>query len=217
MNLFLRSIPWCLSPSAKPRARLAALLGIVLLSFPFSAFSASVITMPLAELTVSADDVVVARCVTQQSRWQGDKIFTDTTLEVLQTIKGEPRSHLVLTYLGGTAMHPRLNTPVSMSVPGGVQFSVGEEVLVFSKKSLSGVNQLVGLTQGKFLIETDPDTGLRVIPVGQKILTDKSSVSDELNELFSPSSNLHDEGTKIRMRKIRLDELLGQVGAYVEE
>ncbi len=182
-----------------------------LLIFAFPVWGASVKTMPVATLTSEADHVVVGRCVSEASRWHGDKIVTDITLEISQTLKGNASPELVITALGGTAMHPRLKTPVTMNVPGGVSFDVGEEVLVFSKTSASGLNQLVGLTQGKFLIDTDALTGEKVIPVGQKVLTDEASPTDELDALISPSAELSEAETKVRLRQMRLDELIMQI------
>lgn len=189
-------------------AYFALVLGLMLNS---DAYSASVITMTLDDLVTSADNIVVGRCVDIQSRWQGSKIVTDATIDILQQIKGDLKTQLVITTLGGTAIHPRLKTLVNMNVPGSARFNVDDEVLVFSKENSKGNHQIVGLTQGKFDLETDSFTGEIVIPVGQKILTNETTQRDPLDALFSADTGFQSDDTKISVRTIRLNELLGQI------
>lgn len=193
------------------------LMCALLLSASFSTFAASVRTMPLSELTSEASDIVLGRCTTTHSRWQDDKIVTDATIDVSLTLKGDETPHMTITLLGGTAMHPRLNVPVTMNVPGGAVFKEGEEVLVFSKTSASGIHQLVGLSQGKFLVETDVMTGEKVIPVGQKKLANDVTAEEGLGALLSAEVDLHDvTGTDVHIRRLRLDELVAEIQLLIQ-
>lgn len=177
----------------------------------FSAYAATVITMNLGELVNVADDIVVARSADIRSRWLGNKIVTDNVFEVTERVKGSANATLTITTLGGTAMHPSLNAPINMAVPGGVVFERGEEALVFTKANALGQNQLVGLTQGKFAIETDPESGKKLIAIGQKTLTTKVVGADDLDYFFSPSAVFEPHGNTIEVRKMELNELIYQI------
>lgn len=191
-------------------------LGIVAaVLFSFSANAASVIPMALDELVASADTIVVARCTDTKSYWQDNKIVTDNLLDIEQTIKGEAAADYVVTTLGGTALHPRLKAPVNMTVPGGARFDLNEEVLLFTRKNAQGIHQIVGFTQGKLTIETDEVSGKKVIPVGQKKVTNQPSDADSLDLLFSPFTVFESHQTKIQVRKIELPEMISKIEAQM--
>ncbi len=181
--------------------------------FSFSVYAASVIPMTLNEMVTSADTIVVARCTEIKSYWQDNKIVTDNLLDVQKTIKGESIAQYIVTTLGGTAMHPRLKAPVNMAIPGGASFLAGEEVLLFTRRNERGINQIVGFTQGKLIIETDAATGQKQISVGQKVVTNQPGAADELDFLFAPFFAAKPHEARIRIRKIELSEMLEKIQA----
>jgi hypothetical protein len=178
---------------------------------PLTLNAASVITMSLGEMTNIADDIFVARCVSIESRWQGTKIYTDSVFDVSERVKGVSGSSIKIAALGGTAMHPVLKAPVTMSVSGGVVFEVGQESLLFTKVDAAGDNQVIGLTQGKLLIEVDAETGKKMIAIGQKVLDTTEVSTKNLDYLFSPSTVFDTHGDHIVVRKMELDELLSRL------
>lgn len=181
-----------------------------------SAHAASVVPMPLNELVKSSDMILVGRCDEIRSYWRDNKIYTDNVITVEQIIKGDGVSQYVVTTLGGTATHPRLKVPVNMAVPGGANFTHGGQALLMVSTNSAGVNQIVGLTQGKFDIEIHPDSGERLIPVGQKVVTNEPEAGDITDLLFSPSA-FDAHATRIRVRKMELSEMIALIEAEIAQ
>ncbi|MGH9791280.1 MAG: hypothetical protein ACRD5W_08740, partial [Candidatus Acidiferrales bacterium] len=59
--------------------------------------------MSLDELTADSGAVVRARCVAIESRWEGGRIWTFTTFEVVETLKGNALSTIRVRLIGGRA------------------------------------------------------------------------------------------------------------------
>ena len=57
-----------------------------------------------------------------------------------------------------------------MSVGGGLSFKLDEEVVLFTKSRPGGINQVIGMSMGKFEVRTDKSTGKKHVPFSQKIL-----------------------------------------------
>jgi len=209
--------------SLNSKNSLISAMALMLLLFHCRVYPASVIPMSLQALTQSADTVVVAQCADVQTRWLGSKIVTDSTLHISERIKGTGDGNLIITTLGGTAMHPRLNVPVNMSVSGGVSFTPGQEVLVFTKENRRGEHQVVGLSQGKFDISDESDSGKKFIPVGLKILTTQTEAENldapgwNSDEWFSPFALLDDPDNRLVVRDIALEEMLVRIRQYMAE
>lgn len=189
------------------------ILSFILLPFlfvlNFQAFADSASELELSDLVRLADRIDVVRCTDMKGYWQGKNIVTDNQLLVLKTIKSlQPSQQLVVTTLGGTAIHPRLKAPVNMTVPGGADFSLNQETLIFTKQMPNGQYQLIAFSQGMFAIDTDATSGKRVIPVGFKVLTNEEGTDQE----FLYSTRLMGEpGTKIGVRNIELDEMIARI------
>lgn len=130
--------------------------------------AASIKEMNLSQMSRMADSIVVGRCASVQSEWRGNKIFTRATIQIEQHIKGNGNTAIEVTSLGGTAIHPTLNVPVTMSVGGGLSFKQDEEVVLFTKRNRQGMNQVIGMSLGKFEVKTDQETGIKKIPFSQK-------------------------------------------------
>ena len=153
------------------------ILLFIIVSSP-CAFTASVETMGLTELVNASDRIVVGKCASSHCEWLGNKIVTKTVIAVGEHLKGNRESSYTVTTLGGTAVHPTLNAPITMTVPGGLAFRPDEDVVLFTKKNHLGQNQVVGLTQGKFVIKTDSKTGKRFVPLAEKKLHSKKLARD---------------------------------------
>jgi len=123
---------------------------------------------PFTRLVEVADTIVVGECVEVESQWRKNKIYTSATIEISESIKGNAPSIIRIEYLGGTALHPKLNAPVSMKVSNGASFTEGEQNVLFLKDSAKGYYQLMGKSQGKIAIDTDEETGRKYIHSGVK-------------------------------------------------
>jgi hypothetical protein len=114
--------------------------------------------MELPEIVSRSDRIVHARAVDQRVYWDdaGRRIYTDTTFHVIDDVKGQGAERLTVTLLGGRI------SPVVMTVQGTPQFSVGEEVLLFTSPRPDGKKNLVGFSQGLMRVIADPYGGERV-------------------------------------------------------
>lgn len=80
------------------------------------------------------------------------RIVTEVTLEIEQTLKGRPRSRaIIITQSGG------LVGGTQRWVYGVAEFSVGERVLVFLRRSRDGRLRPVGMALGKYAVEAGPN------------------------------------------------------------
>lgn len=179
---------------------LLASVGLFLSVFDVQA--ATVQPLSLAKIIETAELIAVGECVEKRGRWQGKRIVTDNIIRVTQTIKGNI-SDLVITTIGGEAMHPGLKSTVRMAAPGAARFQVGEQVLVFTVANSKGQQQVVGLSQGKFDVTTDPDTGEAVIAVGQKTLV-KETASFNFDAAYSLSASFDADPTVLKPKQMTL-------------
>ena len=110
-------------------------------------------------LTARADRVVLGVVESQAAHWTGDHqaIYTDVTVRVTQSYKGAaaPGERVVVRREGGSL------DGLGMRVFGAAQFTVGEEVVVFTEQR-GGVAYTVGMTQGKLHVFEDGDGVKRV-------------------------------------------------------
>lgn len=148
-------------------------------------FSSSVIPMNLEELIDKSDSIVIGHFISKHAYWENEKIFTDHVLIPNDTIKGTEQAQYNIKTLGGVAPHPRLNTPVLMSVSGEASLENGANYVLFIAKGSDDNGQIVGLNQGVFVIQSDEVTGEQVIAVGRKKLIKQDSSQKSSGSLFS--------------------------------
>jgi hypothetical protein len=113
--------------------------------------------MDLPEVVSRADRVVHAVAVDERVYWDQEhrKIYTDTTFEVIEDLKGAGSPRVTVTMFGGT-----LNG-WNMLIEGTPVFRTGDEVILFTSPRPGGSNNLVGFSQGVMQIVQDPETGAR--------------------------------------------------------
>jgi hypothetical protein len=118
---------------------------------------AAVIVTPLSiqELTVRAELIVHGQVRSKNcQRDPTGRIYTRIELEVRETWKGTPASNpLILVHGGGTLGEERVE------IPGQVEYSVGEDVVVFLVLNPRGDAVTVGMAQGKFHVWKDGASG----------------------------------------------------------
>jgi hypothetical protein len=134
------------------RAALGAALALALAAGGTPAFASVVAALSLEELTHRSEDVWLARCVGESSRYDDrGRIVTDLTLSLDDSMKGRHRrgEETVITVLGGVV------GDVGMQVPGEARMAVGDEALVFVRTARDGRRHAVGLSQGVLPVRRD--------------------------------------------------------------
>jgi hypothetical protein len=137
----------------------ALFVGLLVLSPLASA--TTVLRADVPALTRHSDAIVRGRVVTLQSHWTGDKrrIVTDVTVQVEETLKGEPAQTVTIRQPGGIV------GDVGQKVSGLAAFHPGEEVVVFLERR-GPVHVVTGLAQGKFHLDRLKDGSVRATPDG---------------------------------------------------
>jgi hypothetical protein len=99
--------------------------------------------------------VVRGKVTSTRSFWndQRTKVFTETHIAVDETYKGGDVATLRVVQLGGVVDNIRV------TVSGALQWTPGEEVLLFVEPYRADAYQVSGFSQGKFNVKRDPQTG----------------------------------------------------------
>ena len=139
-------------------------------------------------LLQKADLVVHGVFSEVRSEWRGKKIYTVGRFSVTQMIKGEPRGEVEVEYLGGTAFHPRLKTPVSMRSSEGVSFEQNDEAVLLLQTDAEGRLRIFGLSQGIIRIYPDPETGSKMLQGFRKIEVDEAAAGSPATVGSKPMS-----------------------------
>jgi len=102
-----------------------------------------------------SDIVVRGNVIEVEAYWNAKhtKIFTRTRIAIEEAYKGTVGPVIDVIQLGGTVGN------VKVTVHGAVEWKPGEEVLIFAEAYDASSYQISGLSQGKFGIERDPQTG----------------------------------------------------------
>jgi hypothetical protein len=128
-------------------------ISAVLLALIFAALSTGATTlkrMNLDDLTQAAQTVARVKCISNETRWDGDHIYTFTTFDVLETLKGSVSQQITVRLIGGQIGHLRLN------VDGVPRFAQGEESYLFLEPTAMGVFSVTSWAQGTFRVRQDP-------------------------------------------------------------
>ncbi len=121
--------------------------------------------MNLDELAATADAVVHVRCLQNESRWEGGEIWTFTSFEVVETLKGAVPRLLSVRLLGGQVGH------LISSVSGVPRFAPGEEAILFLERTRAGDFSVTGWVVGTFRIRRDGGSG------EQRVTQDSSGIA----------------------------------------
>ncbi len=120
-----------------------------------TASATTVLKFDLDSLVANSQRIVVAEVTEMRSLRKEGRIYTDTTLEIRETWKGESTHRVTVRLPGG-----RLGETVTR-VHGLPGFQPGERVVVFLKEILEETDSkrftVLGLRQGKFHVALGPD------------------------------------------------------------
>lgn len=143
--------------------RLIALIFFIFLSIAIALTRANAtVVQKLSDedKTVQAQAILIGTCTSIRSEWneEGTKIFTYITISPQTVLKGDDiPEELVIKNLGGVV------GDIGMHADGTSVFEEGEEVLLFLRRGTRGLHKVLGLSEGKFSVKTDPDTQRKVL------------------------------------------------------
>ena len=105
------------------------------------------------ELVKATQVVARGKCVASEARWDRGSIWTFTTIQVEETLKGSTTGQIVVRLPGGKVGH------MTSTVDAVPQFHAGEEVFLFLVPTSVGDFSVLGWVQGTFRMRLDPQTG----------------------------------------------------------
>lgn len=117
---------------------------------PTPARASSALDLDVEGLTVRAEHVVRARVLSSEARWaaRGRRIVTESRLEVLEVLAGQPHVKEVRVVQPGGSVDGLVQ-----EVLGAASFSPGEEVVVFLRPAGPGQSaRPVGMALGKYRV-----------------------------------------------------------------
>lgn len=169
------------------------LLSLLLLLPPLPATTLA--RLSLDELAAASDAVARVRCASTESRWESGTIWTLTTFDVVETLKGNLLAKIEIRLPGGRVGH------LTAAVDGTPKFTPGAEAIVFLEKSRAGGFTVAGWVEGTFRISRDPQTRAEIVT------QDSSAFA-----VFNPTTrSFHTEG----IRRMPMEEFHSRVVAAI--
>lgn len=159
------------------------------------ASASQVVMMTPRQMAEHSETIVTGRVDRVSASWNEahTKIFTKIEVTVDQSYKGEARGRVEVLQLGGVVGN------VKVTVEGALVWQTGDEVLLFLEPYPGGGFQVAGMSQGRFEIERDPETGDRYV----------SRPPFEGIELIRPDGET--EGGNGTVEKVTLEQFMSEV------
>lgn len=143
------------------KAKRILLLGLMCGCLPAaSGWAATLRAMKLADLTRGADVIFVGTVVSSVSEWNTEhsRIYTRTTFQVEESLKGHAGGTMVIQTLGGAVRG------IGMRVFGMPHFNPREKHVIFVKNGkLTGTHRVLGWAQGDIRVHKDARTGREMV------------------------------------------------------
>lgn len=149
----------------KPMNKIAFVIFTLILSFATAANATTVVQMDVDDLTAAADAIVVGTVTDIKAELVDGRVFTEITVKVETSLKGEPGQSLVIKHLGGRTAE------LATYVAGMPHFEKGERALLFLEdKGKTWVT--VGLSLGKWTLTGEGDDMKAIAPaaVGMRLV-----------------------------------------------
>ncbi|HXC32182.1 MAG TPA: hypothetical protein VNZ56_06885 [Verrucomicrobiae bacterium] len=134
------------------RTRNFLLLLLAILLVP-AARATTLARLSLEQLAAGSDAVARVHCASGESHWENGSIWTVTSAEVVETLKGNLPPQIALRLPGGRVGH------LVAAVEGTPKFHPGDDVIVFLQRSPAGGFTVAGWVEGTFRIARDPRSG----------------------------------------------------------
>jgi hypothetical protein len=165
------------------------------LLFLAAAHATTLARLSLDRLAAASDAVARVRCAGNESRWENGSIWTVTTFDVVETMKGNLPGQIAVGLPGGRVGH------LTAAVDGTPKFNPGVEAVVFLKRLPAGGFTVAGWVEGTFRISHDSRTG------GETVTQDSSAfaVFDTATRTF------HTE----EIRRMPMEEFRTRIAAAV--
>jgi hypothetical protein len=151
--------------------------------------------LSLDQLAAGSDAVARVRFVRAESRWENGSIWTLTTFDVVETLKGQLPGQIEVRLPGGRVGH------LTSTVAGTPKFHPGNEAVVFLQRSPTGGFTVAGWVEGSFRISRDPRTGIETVTQDSSAF----AVFDTAARAF------HTEG----IRRMPIEEFRARIAASV--
>jgi len=141
--------------NGEPKMRKLLLSVCLMLFAAFPVFSTTVEKFTLDDLVQKSGRIIVGKCISRESRWndRNTLILTTARFAVSEPLKGANDGFVNVVTVGGTL------DGITQTVSGMPVFEPEEEVLLFLEPSKNGHWQPLGLSQGKFRILRNRQTG----------------------------------------------------------
>src|SRR5262245_39501165 len=111
--------------------------------------------MSMEKMAEEASTIVIGQCTGTQSRWVENRLVTDATISVSESLKGAPGEKLIVEIPGGIGNRGKFQ--LAMTYAGAPQISPEENVFLFLSSPTDGSDRysVMGFAQGKFSINQD--------------------------------------------------------------
>lgn len=113
--------------------------------------------LSLEQLAAGSDAVARVHCARGESHWEHGSIWTVTTAQVVETLKGNLPPEITLRLPGGRVGH------LIAAVEGTPKFHPGDDAIVFLQRSPAGGFTVAGWVEGTFRIGRDPRSGAETV------------------------------------------------------
>jgi hypothetical protein len=147
--------------------------------FAFSTARATTVIPPTFDELVTKAELIFEGTVTDvKSQWVGEgaqrHIVSYVTVQVADSVKGNPGESYTLRMLGGTVGED------TMEVSDSPKFHVGDRDILFVENNGTQFIPLVGIMHGRFHVERDSATGAdTVLTNGGKTVSDLQTLGRE--------------------------------------
>ena len=139
----------------RPEPCRTASLVLLLLASTAAVEATTAVQLTDAAMVADADLIVTGECQGVQSDWIGSDLVTIARVVVSETLKGESAATVDVVLPGGIDLDRKF--PIASTWPGAPTMQPGEEVFLFLNAGAdSGQAHVVGFSQGKFSILSDP-------------------------------------------------------------
>lgn len=136
----------------KIRKHAQRIASLILLSV-LTTHATTLARLSLDQLTAASEAIARVRCVSSESRWDAGQIWTVTTFDVTETIKGTLPPRISVRLPGGRVGH------LTAAVDGTPRFAGGDESILFLVPSRARGFSVTGWVEGSFRIFRDPRSG----------------------------------------------------------
>jgi hypothetical protein len=137
---------------SKMNLQILAVVSCIALSIPASVSGTTLVRLSLDQLAAGSDAVARVRCANAESQWENGSIWTLTTFDVVETMKGSLPARVTIRVPGGRFGH------LTAAVDGTPKFNPGDDAVVFLERSAAGGFLVAGWVEGTFRVSADTRT-----------------------------------------------------------